>query len=210
MMGQILTNELLIKQLKIQSLVAQKQKKRIQRQVNYSRGRAQKGECRARKEHRIGSTILQTWSLATEAARLRGGAIGNDTAMLTAGPLMAPQRSPAAARTRRRRVPGLRCGRRCWAFCQLQRSFLVEPKMAWAQPGGAGGGVAGGPVSQSVREVAFVQSEVWTLLGRGREPPRRGRMRGSLVSFRPQREDWHSCLHLGCSECTFFFSWRTK
>lgn len=73
--------------------------------------------------------------------------MGNDTAMLMAGPLRAPQRSPAAARTRRRRVPGLRCGRRCRAFCWLQRSFPVEPRMAWAQPGGVGGGVAGGPVS---------------------------------------------------------------
>ena len=60
-----------------------------------------------------------------------------------------------------------------------------------------------------MREVAFVQSEVWALSRKGKEPPRRkGRKGGSLVSFRPKKEDWHSCLHLGCSECTFFFSWR--
>ena len=68
--------------------------------------------------------------------------------MPRAGPLRTPQRSPAAARTRRRRAPGLRCGRRRRAFCEMQQSFPAEPKMAVeAQPGGAGGGVAGGPVS---------------------------------------------------------------
>ena len=76
---------------------------------------------------------------------------GKDTALLTAGLGRTPLRSPAAARTRRHCAPGLRCGWH-WAFFgpQVQQCFPEEPKMeeeGRAQPGGAGGGEAGGPVS---------------------------------------------------------------
>lgn len=75
----------------------------------------------------------------TEAVRPRGrGASGNDTAMARAG-----QRSPIAATTRRRRAPGLRCGRRPPASCEPLRPAGPEMEV-WARPAGAGGGVAGG------------------------------------------------------------------
>lgn len=141
--------------------------------------------------------ILRTW--------LRGRAAGAAALAASCGGAGRRWRAARGGRPaggRPARGPGPRWGswRQAGRRACSQRSRRGRARMAAASWPGAPADRA----SRRARGVAFVQSVV-SSLWRGRRAWR-GRTEESLVSFHLKRVGWRSCLHLVCSERTFFFS----
>lgn len=145
--------------------------------------------------------ILRTW--------LRGRAAGAASPPASCGDAgrrwraVPGMRRPAGGRPAG--GPGPRWGswRRAGRRACSQRSRRGRARTAAAAAASSPGAPAG-RASGRARGVAFVQSVV-SSLWRGRRAWR-GRTEESLVSFHLKRVGWRSCLHLVCSERTFFFS----
>ena len=225
-MGQILTNEL----DKTSTNVATWHELKTKPRTTTNSGRRRRGggegpkkkkkkkQKKKRKTKKIQPQIPTEFPKETERANEAKAILRTWLRGRAAGAVSPPPASCGDAGRRRRRSravrgtrpaggrpvggPGPRWGSRRQAGRRAcsQRSRRGRARMAAASWPGAPAGRA----SRRARGVAFVQSVV-SSLWRGRRAWR-GRTEESLVSFHLKRVGWRSCLHLVCSERTFFFS----